>query len=1759
MLHNAIEEIVGGSLMPNAHGSGAAAQGEAKPSLIADILGAALEKLRIKLLDLTNRNRLLNFRFSETSRKLVRVVDELPDELFRRLCDESVPAKKLFFAPLPELEDRDVVESTGSFRKALDVAHHTDDTYLAATQAAEQGQLDEEGARQAEEDLRASVRKQFGPTPSGDSTKSKPNMAEWARQHGIDPSYDLPEPGSGARVGKDDDKLQTLLLPDALERKLSGVREAAILAEQELGLSTLYAAFGFLEWYEAPESDDAKFAPLVLLPIKIDRELKRGLYRYFIEGGDGDAAVNLTLRERLRRDFQLELPDFEEDDTPESYFFRVSALLTTHKRWRVRRFVVIGHFSFARLAMFEDLAPSKWAGGLEANQLLTSLLIGSEPGDSLTATDYELDNEEVERTVPILVTDADSSQFSALLDAMSGRSFALKGPPGTGKSQTITNLIALALAKGKKVLFVAEKMAALEVVAKRLRDAKLGPFLLELHSTKVQKKKVLQSFEERLNLRAPKPDLALNHTMDTLRKVRAELTRYVALMNSVVGKTGTTLHNIYWLEQRSRRELGEDGYKVARRLREPDAAEISDHVFTARLDVLAGFAEFWKRCATEGGGKISSHPLVPFDCANISPVDHHTLLDDIRAWAEFTEKFEGLRASLANTLRCNLPETLSAANVLCDKLLRLPDARTGIDSGLLSLASRKETFVELEEAAQHIQQILMSERDLSLHFDNVPLLMQNLSRLRGAAAVVAEAGAALPVSEQVPPSALAASFDDEQKKTARVLDSLELAGRVAAAADATETLTLSELDCVVEFVGLLHQSSESAIRGRRESLYGQEAYECLTSAAQTATRLRNEHQRLSQLFDFGKLEPAPALKEFATVLRGTHSILAVFSTRCRRARQYFSFITNGKKATRVQVANSFGELASLLGQTSNFTSDEQLKRVAGASLRGLATEFESLLGANDLATRARRRFSSLNARQQGYQRLLLLGEAQFLVDIRDALKPEDIKHVREWIGDSGVSPTADLVAVARERHGLAGRGAASATILAGIALRVSLSAREIRAELDIAHSLTALRKSLGESFVAKHARLSVPTLSVADGERISQALTVAKEIFAFSLPPDVTSIILSSNYAAAVAGLKKAADLITRTKERYHEFPAQLLARYGVRVSNIADENAKAELSLVGVSKRLRLASSVGENAVSSWANYCRLQKEAQRRQLAFVVDSVHAGEISGELAARAYAFVHFRSLIRSIHESTAELSSWTGEHLGSLRKRLRSLDAEYLERGQQWLRSTLAHVEIPKGNARGPKKEWTDRALIENEIPKQKKVLSIRKLLERALGAALSLKPCFMMSPASVAQFMPQKRGAFDLVVIDEASQMRPEEAVGCVARGAQVIVVGDPMQLPPTSFFDSVEIDDGMTDEEQFDVDAESVLDQALARLRPHRELRWHYRSKHHSLIAFSNREFYQGNLIVFPSPAEQSSQVGIEYVHVDNGIYHASVNPTEADAVVAQVAELMIARPQDSIGVVAINQPQRELLSELFDRRFAEDPSLEEYRLRHAESLEPFFIKNLENVQGDERDVIVISTVYGPSRAGGPVFQRFGPINSKTGHRRLNVLFTRAKKRVVLISSLRSEDIQVAPGSSPGVVAFKGYLEFARSGRLDAGSASDEDAFDSPFEAEVADVLRQAGYKVASQVGVAGYFLDLAVRHPSNPDHFILGVECDGATYHSARCARDRDKLRQQVLESLGWNIFRIWSTDWFSDRPREVEKLRSYLDRLVRPHGSAATGN
>jgi len=576
--------------------------------------------------------------------------------------------------------------------------------------------------------------------------------------------------------------------------------------------------------------------------------------------------------------------------------------------------------------------------------------------------------------------------------------------------------------------------------------------------------------------------------------------------------------------------------------------------------------------------------------------------------------------------------------------------------------------------------------------------------------------------------------------------------------------------------------------------------------------------------------------------------------------------------------------------------------------------------------------------------------------------------------------------------------------------------------------------------------------------------------------------------------------------------------------------------------------------ALPSYSAFLRAVNQAARGGLGPVLAAYDTARVDYHDLSTAVDACVFQSLAREVLEADSRLRSHAGATHEAVKARFQELDREILELHRRQLASTLLATPVPSGNGVGPKSQWTELALLQHQVSLKRSTLPMRALFTRAGAAIQTLKPCFMMSPMSVAQHLPGGGLHFDIVIMDEASQLRPEDALGAIARGRQVVVVGDPQQLPPTSFFEKVEADAVSDDEEEDDTRAlESILDLAMASFRPVRRLKWHYRSEHPSLIAFSNHEFYSDDpLIIFPSPFTSHPDRGVRLVEVD-GTYSDRRNDAEASAIVEEAAELMRRRPDVSLGIVALNQPQRELLEAKLDALFAADPAAEAYRQRRTRSLEPLFVKNLENVQGDERDVIFISTVYGRNEEGA-LFQRFGPINSATGHRRLNVLFTRAKRQVVIFSSLRPGDIRVEETTRRGVRVLRAYLEFAKSGALTQPEFTSREP-DSDFERWFISRLGREGFEVVPQLGVAGFFLDVAVRHPDEPGSFILGVECDGRTYHSSRSARDRDRLRQKILEDRGWQLHRVWSTDWFRNPEYEFKRLIDRI-RALRATGRAA---
>lgn len=539
-------------------------------------------------------------------------------------------------------------------------------------------------------------------------------------------------------------------------------------------------------------------------------------------------------------------------------------------------------------------------------------------------------------------------------------------------------------------------------------------------------------------------------------------------------------------------------------------------------------------------------------------------------------------------------------------------------------------------------------------------------------------------------------------------------------------------------------------------------------------------------------------------------------------------------------------------------------------------------------------------------------------------------------------------------------------------------------------------------------------------------------------------------------------------------------------------------------------------------------------------------GEILKSRASEIFTFNFHRQWLQEKNESSDILNNTTGLQLNNLDINFKNIDNKYRESTEKALTGKIS-VDKPKmGNFILPD---TPIGLIIKENKKTRRHLPIRKFLDSVSTVAKSLKPCYLMSPMSVSQYLPVSPD-FDIVIFDEASQIPPWDAIGALARGKQAIIVGDTKQLPPTAFFSMSSEDD--SDEK---IDCESILEM-FGSIYPEMLLKWHYRSRSESLISFSNFHIYDNRLHTFPSSNTDDNKVSLEIVTGSDSYYDrgkSKTNSGEAHAVVDQIfSRLKENDCTGSIGVVTFSSVQSNLISDLIDLRLQKEPRFENFF--DVTNPEYIFVKNLENVQGDERDVILFSVGYGKD-INGKISRNFGPLNNSGGERRLNVAVTRARDEVKIFSNFHPRELDVSTSGSEGLRLLKEYLLYAQDGHsslIRQQSNNDVDEFDSPFEKEVAEELRKKGWKVLKHIGIGGYRVDLGVVHPDYPGQYLAGIECDGARYHSAKSARDRDILRQLVLEGLGWKIIRIWSTDWWYNSEKCLINLHQELEaQLAEP--------
>jgi hypothetical protein len=561
------------------------------------------------------------------------------------------------------------------------------------------------------------------------------------------------------------------------------------------------------------------------------------------------------------------------------------------------------------------------------------------------------------------------------------------------------------------------------------------------------------------------------------------------------------------------------------------------------------------------------------------------------------------------------------------------------------------------------------------------------------------------------------------------------------------------------------------------------------------------------------------------------------------------------------------------------------------------------------------------------------------------------------------------------------------------------------------------------------------------------------------------------------------------------------------------------------------------------WCSWRLARERAESAGLSSLVQAYERGGLSHTEVRPAFERAWWKAVIDYIVAEDKQLASFSGR---LFEEKIRSFQ-ETMERFERLTQQEIAarlSARIPSLHNQASSN--SEAGILLRAIRSGGRGLSLRKLFEQIPNLLNRICPCVLMSPMSVAQYLDPAYAPFDLVVFDEASQLPTSEAVGAMARGRNVIVVGDPKQLPPTSFFTNTTSED--SDDAVIPEDLESILDDCLALGMPQEHLLWHYRSRHESLIAFSNRHFYENKLLTFPSPFERKSNVKW---HPVDGFYDrgkSKQNRAEAEAVVSEIARRL--RDPDlsrqSIGVVTFNSIQQTLIEDLLDEAFRNDAELEQAAAGLPESL---FVKNLENVQGDERDVILFSIGYGPD-ATGKVSLNFGPLNREGGWRRLNVAVSRSRHEMHVFSTLKAEHLDVSRTHAEGVSALRAFLEYAEKGLSALMVHADQLGAEAyGIEAEIADRLGKEGYQADLHVGASGYRMDLAIVNPKHPETYLLAILCDGSSYKSGNTARDREVLRAQVLRQLGWRIHRVWSMDWLDNPERELQRIREAIQAAM----------
>lgn len=1246
-------------------------------------------------------------------------------------------------------------------------------------------------------------------------------------------------------------RIRTFLDENELEKTLKSLYRSAKMSMEENGTNTLFLALGFLRWFESDVSEKARYAPIILIPVDIVRNIRNK--GYVIRSRQEDAQMNITLLEYLRQDHAVNIAGLDplpEDDHGINLplvFNTIRQAIMGKNRWNIEEMAFVGLFSFGQFVMWNDIRNR--SKELEQNKVVSSLINGAMnwTPEEQTITVDNLDAEIMLKDMAIPVS-ADSSQMVAIVEAAGGKSFVLHGPPGTGKSQTITNMIANTLYQGKTVLFVAEKMAALNVVQKRLADIGLDPFCLELHSNKTNKTSVLTELNKALEVGKIKSPEDYEDIAKKVHELRNKL-NYIIEAVHCKREYGISLYEAIELFEQNLNPKGKIAFG-------------KEKIATLNKETITKWDELIRQYGVviDEVGEYASHPLVGYEGTEYS--------------IEMRDEFQKDLSSL---------------------------------------------ILKYDETNEHLQAICQ----------------------------------------------WADCAENKNKKVVETLLNI---------VDATMMQT-------VTCTGIIGSQNYNGVVTRIKQLM------------QTGNEYNQIYETLSNQF-----EPS------------------VFDYQIETAKLQWKQFESSWFLPKMMGQNKLVKELKLYAKTPGSITKENIISIYD-TLSLLASKKKEII--------------------------------ETPVEVSGLLSGLFMGIATDWSAVNAALMKADAVRTA-------------CSMMPGKDLNIILA---------------TIEKAGTDSELAVH--------------------------------KDVVSVYINelgnfrTRYAIDMALEEASSDWLGNAKQRF--------LRYQNNISELRNK-----VTFNQVNNQLR---NYGIEAVS---------------------DAYKEGKVSADNLMAAYTCnLYYELTLKTIGEDE-RLKDFHGKQYSDMVIQYKEAIDKYQQLTIQELVARLS-AKIPSSGAVSA--ATSEMGILKKAIKNNGRMMSLRRLFDQIPTILRKLCPCMLMSPISVAQYIDPSFPKFDLVIFDEASQLPTSEAVGTIARAENVVIVGDPKQLPPTNFFSSNRIDEENSEKE----DLESLLDDCLAISMPQESLKWHYRSRHESLIAYSNMKYYDNKLYTFPSPRDLVSEV--KMVHLE-GFYDkgkTKQNKAEAKAIVAEIIRRLLDEElrNDSIGVVTFSSVQQNLIDDMLMEEFRKNPELEDI---DCNSKEPIFIKNLENVQGDERDVILFSIGYGPD-AEGNVSMNFGPLNRDGGWRRLNVAISRARKSMIVYSVLKPDQINLSRTRSEGVAGLKGFLEFAERGKnVLAQRAGKNTKQEDYLVKEIAVAIAEMGYDVKCNIGCSEFKMDIGVVNPNDSDTYLLGILLDGENCKEAATARDRFVLQPGVLSGLGWAVMRIWTLDWIDDAERVKKEIKLAIEAV-----------